>query len=143
MNSRNIVAIKNENTCMCCLKEKTDLTTIIIPEMGYGSAFDGESTKLHLCRSCYQHSNPKIWSLEIITEADEDGDILSEEYIHEKEIIDYIENLPIQSKELIWNRYNEGFNADHKMKPQDWIDYYLNELTYEKCKEYGIVRMKK
>lgn len=136
MNSKNIIAISREKidcTCMKCLKEKDSLKVIIISEMGYGSAFDGSGTKVVLCEDCYKESGPDIWSMET-----REFDEYCEEYLHEDEMLEFIDGLPLQSEELVWNEFEHGWNADHHMDPQDWIDYRLDELPYEKCKMYGL-----
>lgn len=136
MNSKNIVAIprdKIECTCMKCLRENRLLKEIDIPEMGYGSAFDGSGTKVILCEQCYIESNPNIWSMET-----KEFDEYCEEYLHEEEMLDYLRQLPLQSQELVFNEFENGWSANYGMEAQDWIDYKLNELSYEKCKEYGL-----
>lgn len=135
MNSKKIVNItkdKIECTCMKCLKEFPTLRKITISELGYGSSFDGTNTEVHLCEDCYKQSNPSIWSMEVHRQD------YCEEYVHEDEMLKYIEELPIQSKELVWNTLASGWNSDMKLDAQDWIDYELDELPHEKCKTYGL-----
>lgn len=136
MNSKNIIAISKDKTkciCMKCLKESRLLKEIDIPEMGYGSAFDGTGTKVILCKDCYIKSNSSIWSMET-----RKFDEYCEEYLHEDEMLDYISQLPLQSQELVFNEFKHGWNTNYSMEAQDWIDYRLNELPHEKCKEYGL-----
>lgn len=150
MNSKNIIPIKHKNcTCMKCLKEfkQKELVIIDIPELGYGSAFDGTTTKLILCEQCYEKSNPIIWNKEVtehfaseyFNDIPDKDYVYTQEYFYENEILTYINNLPIQSQELIWNTFATGWNSDYKMKAQDWIDYELNELDYKNCKKYGLI----
>lgn len=154
MNSKHILPIKNKNcTCMNCLKEfnENELHIIKINELGYGSAFDGLNTQIILCNNCFEKSNQnysdiwtlnvkKQWASECTYYKDVKKDfIINEEYEHESEILIYINSLPIQSQELIWNTFATGYLADYKMKPQDWIDYELNELPFEKCQEYALI----
>ena len=150
MNSKNILPIKNECTCMKCLKEfkDKDLIDIEIPELGYGSDFDGINTKLILCKDCFEKSNPQIWNLKVKQQwASEFPDyqniendfVICQEYEHEKEMLEYIEDLPLQSKELVWNTFSSGWLSDYKLNSQDWIDFELDELPHEKCKEYGLI----
>lgn len=134
MNSKGIVAIPQEKVghiCFNCLTETDNLHKISIPAMGYGSSFDNLSTEVHLCDKCYQESNPEIWSMKEISEE------YWEEYVHEKEMLEYIKNLPLQSREIVWNHFAHGAGADYNMESQDWIDFELGELSHEKCKEYG------
>ena len=117
---------------MNCLNEfnEDELEYIEIKELGYGSVFDCLNTKVILCKECFNESNPKIWNMnkkqrfasEFYEIKDEDF-IIDEEYFYEEEMLEYIENLPIQSKELIWNTFPIGQFADYKMEQQDWIDY--------------------
>jgi hypothetical protein len=138
-----VLAIQNHvGLCWKCLQslDQSQIHNIIIPEMGYGSSFDGEGTKLQLCDECYQESikdNNELWSMEEIKDIGDDGIQYGEEYKYEKEMLEYIETLPLQGKQFVWNEFNHGFNADCKMEAQDWIDYELNLLPHDKCNEYG------
>lgn len=136
-----VLAIKNhEGLCWKCLQsfDKSQIHIIKIHEMGYGSAFDGERTELHLCDECYQDSikdNKELWSMEETScEWDEDRHGFTE-YKYETEMLDYIDNLPLQGKQFVKNEFNsDGW----RMEPQDWIDYKLDILPHEKCKEYWL-----
>jgi len=134
-----IKAIENPG-CICfkCLKE-TKVTTIEIPQMGYGSRFDGLSTRIQLCDECYKLTDPNWWKLEVIptVQPEELNDDLSE-YKYENEIFEFIKQIPIASQELFWNRYSSGASANFKIEAQDWIDLELGILSDEKCEEYGL-----
>lgn len=135
MNTKGITAIDPDSAthlCMKCLCRDKPVRTISISALGYGSGFDGISTKIQLCDSCYAESNPEIWSLEIV------GEDYSEEYKHEADMFRYIGSLPLESQELVRNTYETGYGASYIMDAQDWIDYQLNELPHDKCKEYGL-----
>ena len=127
-----IKAIENhENLCWKCLESKNNIHKIVIPEMGYGSRFDGESTEIHLCEECYQESikkNKELWSME-------EEDCEFSEYKHEKAMLDYIKEMPIQGKQFVWSEFN---SSNWKLDSQDWIDHELEILSHEKCEEYGI-----
>lgn len=134
MNSKGIIAIPQEkigHICFNCLTETDNLHKISIPAMGYGSSFDNLSTEVHLCDKCYKESNPEIWSMEEVSNE------YYQEYVHEEEMLDYIKKLPLQSQEFVWNIFAYGACADNSMESQDWIDYELDELPHDKCKEYG------
>jgi hypothetical protein len=123
-------AITNpDSTCCNCLKE-TDIHKIEIPKMGYGSRFDGWSTQINLCDDCLSKTNPEWWKLNTKV-----AFLDFECYEYEKEILDYVKQMPIEGQEIFYNRYSTD---DYRMEPQDWIDYKLNELSHEKCKEYGV-----
>lgn len=83
--------------CVKC-KKIVKTKTIIIPSLGYGSLFDdifGKSTKITLCQKCYQQTNPKWWELKTIME---DGFRV---YEYEKEIYDFVLNLPQKRKNKV------------------------------------------
>jgi hypothetical protein len=131
------IAIKNPDiTCCKCLKETNDIIKIHIGQMGYGSGFDGWSTQVNLCSDCYNSTNTEWWKLEEIS-CDFDPENFTE-YKYENEIFAFFKALPIEGRELIYNRYPSGWNADHILEPQDYIDYGLGILSHEKCKEYGM-----
>lgn len=71
---------------------------------------------------------PIDMELDVIYDRDIDETFFK--YEHEREMYDYINNLPIEGQELVYNRLAEG-----KYDPQEWIDYYLGELSYELCKK--------
>lgn len=127
MNSKGIVALEDTSVCMKCLKNKATHTYRIYGR-GYGSAFDMSDTKFQCCDEC-DKPEYKEWFNE--TEVMDD---YIETYQHEEKILDLINSLPLESQELFKNRFdNNGWH----MESQDWIDYQLDELPHEKCKEYG------
>lgn len=125
---------KPDNVCFKCLKEFSDnrLHKIIIPSMGWGSGFDSWSTRINLCDDCIKETNLEWWKLEKVT-----GDFKFDGswYKYEDEIFQFVETLPIGGQELFWNRYS---GESCCTKSQDWIDYELDLLPHEKCKEYGL-----
>lgn len=127
MNSKGIVALEDTSVCMKCLKNKATHTYRIYGR-GYGSAFDMSDTKFQCCDEC-DKSEYKEWFNEI-----EVMDDYIETYQHEEKILDLINSLPLESQELFKNRFD---NDEWHMESQDWIDYQLDELPHEKCKEYG------
>ncbi len=127
------LAIKDhDGLCWNCLQTKNNVRRIVIPELGYGSGFDGAGTEIHLCEECYQKSNPKIWGLKVLT------DDYCEEYEFEKEIFDFFNQLPLVTQQFVYNEYQEGWNADRIIDPQDWIDYEEKTISHERCKELGL-----
>lgn len=127
MNSKGIVALKDTGICMKCLKKKATHTYTIYGR-GYGSIFDSMDSKFQCCDDC-DNSEYEEWFDETETMDD-----YIETYQHEEKIWELIDSLPLEGKELFRNRFSE--NA-YYMEPQDWIDYQLDELAHEKCKEYG------
>ena len=125
-----------ENTCFNCLQEK-QVRKIHIPTLGHGSKFTNFSTRINLCKQCEQLTNPEWWKLQIVEDNIQDKDCwYSLRYKYEKEILDFVNSIPIEGKELFYARYGNGANAD-LMSGQDWIDYVLDILPHEKCKLYG------
>ena len=137
MNSKNIEAMKySDDLCFKCLQsyDKSNMIDVHLLDCGYGSKFDGFNSKLQLCSKCYEECKD-IWKMNIIT--DKKGEILKH-YESEEDIIKYINELPIEGKELFLNRMAWGTTIS-SMTAQDWIDYSLGELPHEKCKEYGLI----
>jgi hypothetical protein len=128
-------AIENpENVCFNCL-QKGEVHKIHISALGYGSSFDNWSSEIHLCPSCLAQTNSELWELEEIQcEWDRKDNHGFTEYKYEKEILEFVNNMPIEGKELFFNRYSSG--DSYYMESQDWIDYELGILPHEKCKEY-------
>lgn len=131
------VAIENPNwVCFNCLKDfahekPEDINVFIIHEMGYGSQFDGFSTKINLCKDCIKKTNKNWWEFEVIEVEDYGG-----HYKYEDEIFEYTRTLPLAGQELFYSRFASGWNSTY-MSGQDWIDYELGILPHEKCKQYG------
>ena len=63
-----------------------------------------------------------------------DFDETFEEYLYENEMFDYIHKLPIEGRELVYNRVERGRHR-RDIDPQEWIDYHLGEASYEVCKK--------
>lgn len=125
-----VLAIKDqEGLCWKCLKlhNKDNIHSVQIPEMGYGSLFDGCGTIIHLCDKCYQESvegHDGIWNMDVHTEG------VWEEFVHEEEMLAYINNMPIQGQQFVWNEFSYGVFAGD-MSPQEWIDSVLGAQSYE------------
>lgn len=128
MNSKGIVAIKDETICMKCLKNKAT-HAYYITYRGYGSSFDDMDTKFQCCDECDRPEYDEWFNEKEVM----DGYV--ETYQHEDKIWDLIRSLPLESQELFENRFD---NRGWQMDSQDWIDYELDELPHEKCKEYGL-----
>lgn len=130
MNSKGIKAIEDVNICMKCLKNKATHTYTIYGR-GYGSSFDMSDTKFQCCDEC---NRPEYYEWFNETEV-MDGYV--ETYQNEDNILELIKSLPLESQELFENRFDVGSDG-WRMESQDWIDYQLNELPHERCKEYGL-----
>ena len=157
MNSKGIVAIKDtKNLCYKCLKKKDNIHKIRIGSRGYGSSFDNFSTSLQLCDDCYVESikEKPIWNMKIVygnmhfsfgESKDNEyykgkivNELIDERYEYDDEMIEYINNLPLVSQELVFNRNSYGACAGYNMDSQDYIDFELDELPHKKCKQYGM-----
>lgn len=155
MNSKGIVAIKDTtNLCYKCLQKKDKVRNIRIGASGYGSCFDNMSTSLQLCENCYAEStkDKPIWNMEFVygqmhfdqftKKKDYPKEQIVDEFIdkryqYDDEMSEYLHNLPLESRELVYNRNAYGACADFNMTPQDYIDFELDELPHKKCKQYG------
>lgn len=131
MNSKNIKAVEDECLCMKCLKNKA---THIYPVSyrGYGSIYDMTDTRFQCCDEC-DRPEYKEWFFETPTVNENE---YVENYKYEDNIYELIKSLPLESQELFENRFDR--TNDYPMEPQDWIDYELDELPYEECKEYDL-----
>lgn len=129
MNSKYIKAVEDEKLCMKCLKNKA---THIYPisYRGYCSIYDMMDTKFQCCDECDKPEYEEWFFESSIV------DSYVKNYKYEDNIYELIKSLPLESQELFENRFNK--TNDLFMEPQDWIDYDLDELPYEKCKEYGL-----
>ncbi len=155
MNSKGIVAIRDtKNLCFKCLQRKDNIRNIHIGVSGYGSAFDNMGTSLQLCEKCYAEStkdNP-IWNMERVyglmhfNEYTPKSSIpkycfveenIDKRYLYDYEMSEYLQNLPLEGREIVYNRNAYGACADFNMTPQDYIDFELDELPHKKCKQYG------
>lgn len=135
MDKNNTAISKVGKTCCNCLKE-TKIHKIHIGSLGYGSGFDNFSTQIDLCDECFKQTNSNWWKLKTkIAFSDGGHDFKCYEY--EDEIFKYVKQMPLAGQELFWSRYAYGACADDYMSGQDWIDYRLDILPHEKCKEYG------
>lgn len=138
MNKENAALTNPDITCCNCLNETTAIHNINIGEMGYGSSFDGWSTKINLCDECYKLTNSEWWKLEQVP-LEESGtwnDFF--EYKYEDKIFEFVKQMPLAGQELFYNRYSSGWNSYGNWNAQDWIDYELKILPHKKCKEYGV-----
>lgn len=130
MNSKGVLAVKDEQLCMKCLKKKATHTYTICGR-GYDSYFDDMETKFQCCDDCDEPEYDKWFN--------EKGVIrngYADTYQYEDDIWNLVSNLPLESRELFENRFNKRCCC--YMNPQDWIDFDLGELPHKKCKEYGL-----
>ena len=134
MNSKGIIALTDTTVCMQCLKKKATHTYSIYGR-GYGSDYDNFNSKFQLCDDCAKDEY-KTWTDE---ECHWEGEMFcGEVYKYEGNISALLKSFPLEAKELFYNRFATGANAD-TMKPQDWIDFQVGELSYKKCKEYCLI----
>lgn len=126
-----MIAITNHSICMKC--QEREYTHIYnIPNRGYGSIIaDGYGTHFQLCDDCHEDKFD-LW----VGEQPEMIDEYCEDYKYEQNILDFINELSLESQELFFNSFDR--EGAYEMDAQDWIDYKLNILPHEKCKEYGL-----
>jgi len=125
------------SVCMKCLCEGTT-NVVEIGGLGYGGQFDGFGTKVVLCDSCMADTNPEWWKLTIVTDTNENGVEIGEQYECEEEILAFIQSCPLEGQELFYNSLSKDIWGYPLLEPQEWIDYQLGTLPHEKCKEYGL-----
>lgn len=112
---------KVDEVCVKCLHEfdADDLVDIHIKDLGYGSNFDGSDFHIRLCPMCYlesQENNKDIWKLKIV-----ENEHQEKSYEYDEEILKFINNLPVEGKELVLNRFASGYD-DYYDDPQLYID---------------------
>ena len=120
MNSKGITVLDGE-ICMICQKENAT-HTYGFSHRGYGSDFDGENIEFKCCDRCNRKEFP-VWFNE------ESHSVFPEEYKYEDELYKFLNSLPVNSKEKIFNDW---------MDSQDWIDWQLDELSDDKRHKYGL-----
>lgn len=130
--NKKVKAIKNfENLCFKCLQKKP-INTYSLYRSEYGSSFDNYYTYLQICDDCKPEEIDKWFN-----EESETIDEYCADYKYEKNIIEFIETIPLEGQELFWNRCAYGASA-HNMGNQDWIDWKLGIMLDEKYKEYSM-----
>jgi len=134
-NPHHIVIDNPENICFNCLQSHPQIHIIHIPTLNHGSKFEHFLTRLQLCPICFNLTNPIWWNLEIIKSYTE-YNMMQLNYKYEKEILDFVNQMPLSGQELFYARFGKELNTD-LMSGQDWIDYALGILPHEKCNEYG------
>lgn len=116
-----IKPIKDESTCMCCLKEDAlnKFVRINIDQLGYGSKFDTLSTKLILCPECYKKTDPLWWEFNKVSKIVECGSV--DVYEYEDEIINFVEGFPLNGQERFYN----SLSSQQRVSQEYWIDLQL------------------
>jgi hypothetical protein len=133
LSNRKIKPIENyDDLCFKCLKQKSNLKKYSLYRSDYGSRFDNNYTFLQICDEC-EPKDIEMW----FDETPEIVDGYCAKYKYEKNIIEFINTLPIEGQELFWNRCAYGACADN-MNSQDWIDMKLGILPDEVYEEYGM-----
>lgn len=110
--------IKNtKNLCHKCLQKKEGIVKHEISKRGYGSEFDDDKITIQLCPHC-DNLNLYKWVNEKPT-----LDGYEEIYKYEDDILNFINNLPVQAQEIIYNQTNSGW----VIESQEWIDRELQD----------------
>lgn len=118
----------NEHLCFKCLQNKEHINKYELSYRGYGSSFDNVNTKLQLCDEC-NDSRLEEWFGE-----NPEIDDYFEEYKYEDNIFDFVNELPIQGRELFYN----SCSNDSCLESQDWIDIELEIAPDNTYKKYGM-----
>lgn len=110
--------------CLNCLKRKENIKTIKIEPLAYGSLFDEWGTTIYLCEDCYNNAPENLKKLTTIL--DEDLKDLGHEclqYKGENLIYSYIESLPIEGQEVVFNRNKiDILFPENPVNPRVWIE---------------------
>lgn len=88
--------------------------------------FDGQNLRLWCCKQCVSRKLQE-WFADVPRHSE-----YGESYKHERELFAFLDALPVNSQEKIFNGA-DGFTID----AQDWIDLHLGELSAKKKKQYG------
>lgn len=122
--------------CLNCLKKKKNIKSIKIEPLSYGSLFDEWGTTIYLCEECYNQAPENLKNL--TTVLDEDLKELGHEcwqYKGENLIYSYLESLPIEGQEVVFNRNKiDILFPENLVNPVVWIDAQksLNRRKYRK-----------
>lgn len=126
-----------DNLCFKCLKECDGIKTYHLRGRGYGSSYDCVTTKLQLCGGCREGVDEDLdkW----FNEQDNSSGNSNywEEYKHEENIIEYIDSLPVQGRELFENQLMVNAFCN-PIPSQDWIDIELGVACDSIYKKNGL-----
>lgn len=126
MNSLQITPLQDGLCHVCQTRAATHIYTF--PQVrGFGSAFDGLTITFGCCEKCNREKY-KTWFSEVPTVIDD-----YETYRHETALYNFLESLPVNSQEKIFNA-----GCDYAIDAQDWIDMHLGEMTDEQKTKYGL-----
>lgn len=107
----------SKKICFKCLKKKENIHTYSISYRGYGSGFDNVNTMLQLCDDC-NHEELDIWF-------NEEPELIYscwEDYKYEDNIFEFINNLPIQGREMFENQCASGA-CNYSPRYRHWIGF--------------------
>lgn len=121
--------------CHKCLEDKDNIKIYGIYHRGYGSLFDNDNETIQICDTCRKGIEVDLdkW----INEIPKCIDGVMEEYKHEEKLVDFINNLPIQGREIVINQTSWGSCAEN-MDSQDWIDIELGIASDDVYKRNGM-----
>ena len=130
-----ILAIKDEEgLCWNCLRKHQHINRIEVPELGFWSIFDGYTIEIHLCDDCLLCSKPGLWSLKTERVGKHGG----YHYVYEAEMFGYIDRMPMVGKQFVLNEFAHDVDRP-PIPPQDWLDYRMKTLPYERAKALGLL----
>ena len=98
---------QSSKVCFNCLNMNAT-NHFKIYEMGYGSSFDGWSTKVQLCDDCLTEEKKKWFELNVKYETEQDREYDWGKYEYESEIFSWIKSLDVRIRELFYNSYSTG-----------------------------------
>jgi len=127
VNTLNITPLQ-DGICYCCQDKQATHHYRFAQPRGFGSAFDMLNVEFHCCDECNRKRFEKWFS-----EVPQITDGYIEHYIHEQELCKFVESLPVNVQERVYNASDlRGIDA------QDWIDIRLGELSPELKEKYGL-----
>ena len=122
-----------ENLCFSCLKECEDIKEYKLGLRGYGSTYDGTTSKLQLCSSCREGIDKGLDK--IFNEVPAESEYL-EDYNYEEILRSYIDTLPLEGQELFDNTLTQGWTS-YRIDAQDWLDIETKIATDSVYKKNG------
>lgn len=138
MIDNNIVPIKNnKRLCHKCLEMHKNIKHFFIRDRLFGSEFDMEIIEIQLCNSCIKSLGGKNFLKSVFNEKPIFEDKYIAKYKNENKLIDLLNDFPIQSREIIFNKNKIGIFP--VINSQDYIDMQLNKAPHETYEKYGFI----
>lgn len=127
----------SKDLCYFCLEHKDNIEVFEILDRKEGSLFKNCFYRIQLCDECKK-------KFESLREAcDDRGVMLNNKTMYyplEEELVDYMSQLPLVSKELLMN--SVCISDEVKFEPQDWLDIQMGlKDRAEVIVDYGMEKL--